>query len=62
MRKTTIAIATILTVFMAGCASEHRFMPTGSVTSPPTDEQQAREQESRNHAWPAASPMDDRGD
>ena len=62
MRKTIIAIATILTVFAAGCASERRFMPTSSVTSSSSDAQWMREQESQNHAWPVTSPRDDRGD
>lgn len=62
MRKTIITIATILTVFTAGCASERRFMPTSSVTPPSGDAQWTREQESQNHAWPVASPMDDRGE
>jgi hypothetical protein len=62
MRKTIIAIATILTVFMAGCASERRFMPTGSVTSPSAEGQWTQEQERQNHAWPVPSPMDDRGE
>ncbi len=62
MRKTIIAIAMILTVFTAGCASERRFMPTGSVTSPSADAQWTHEQERQNHAWPVANPMDDRGD
>ena len=62
MRKPIIAIATILTLVMAGCASERRFMPTGSVTSPSPDDQWVNEQERQDRAWPVARPMDDRGD
>jgi hypothetical protein len=62
MQKLIIATATILTLVIAGCASERRFMPTGSVTSPSPDDQRVNEQARQDRAFPYTSPMDDRGD